>query len=173
MNSQLRKRLYPQPPSIPPTRGKALIRILALLYEITEDLRYYQDECERHLITSHKDISEAKSEEAVVKCSKRQAQKLEREIRHKRRNTLINKAEMRELIRVVKWPLKRSLEEVKLECPAHREINNDKECIVCLFSLKKHKVRTFECKHSFHMNCIDEWISMNLYCPICRRDLSH
>jgi hypothetical protein len=27
------------------------------------------------------------------------------------------------------------------------------------------------CNHSFHINCIDEWLAKNTTCPMCRRDL--
>ena len=27
------------------------------------------------------------------------------------------------------------------------------------------------CKHSFHVECIDEWLSKNTTCPICRTSL--
>jgi hypothetical protein len=34
-----------------------------------------------------------------------------------------------------------------------------------------HMTRLLQCKHQFHINCIDTWFINNTTCPICRFDL--
>jgi hypothetical protein len=41
-------------------------------------------------------------------------------------------------------------------------------CSICLLELKKHE-KTLDCQHIFHKKCIDEWISNNNTCPLCRK----
>ncbi|GJS87859.1 zinc finger, RING/FYVE/PHD-type containing protein [Tanacetum coccineum] len=44
-------------------------------------------------------------------------------------------------------------------------------CAICLSDYKpKDAVRTIpECNHYFHADCIDEWLKINVTCPICRK----
>lgn len=44
-------------------------------------------------------------------------------------------------------------------------------CTICLQELVEGDVaRTLPaCKHTFHMKCVDEWLSRRLLCPICRQ----
>ncbi len=44
-------------------------------------------------------------------------------------------------------------------------INN--ECSICLTSIDNKK-KDLNCMHSFHTNCIDEWLKTNNSCPLCR-----
>jgi hypothetical protein len=46
--------------------------------------------------------------------------------------------------------------------------NNLITCSICLLELKKND-KTLDCKHIFHKKCIDEWISNNNTCPLCRK----
>ncbi|KAI3504604.1 hypothetical protein L1887_26216 [Cichorium endivia] len=47
---------------------------------------------------------------------------------------------------------------------------NGVECAVCLESFKSgDKCRLLpNCRHSFHVNCIDSWLFNTAVCPICR-----
>ncbi len=45
------------------------------------------------------------------------------------------------------------------------------QCSICLLDLKK-DVRTLKCEHKYHKNCINEWISKNNTCPLCRDIIS-
>lgn len=45
----------------------------------------------------------------------------------------------------------------EIACPICYENYNDDE-----------KLRVLDCKHYFHINCIDEWLCHNSSCPICR-----
>lgn len=52
---------------------------------------------------------------------------------------------------------------------------NDGCCTICLSEYKtKDTIRCIpECAHCFHAECIDEWLSMNSTCPLCRNSPSH
>jgi hypothetical protein len=47
-------------------------------------------------------------------------------------------------------------------------------CAVCLEDLRGGEmVRSLpECRHVFHVGCIDAWLQMHVTCPLCRVDLS-
>ncbi|XP_066328975.1 putative RING-H2 finger protein ATL69 [Miscanthus floridulus] len=47
-------------------------------------------------------------------------------------------------------------------------------CAVCLEDLRGGEmVRSLpECRHLFHVGCIDAWLQMHVTCPLCRSDLS-
>ena len=51
------------------------------------------------------------------------------------------------------------------------EDDYNETCVICQDELKKHEIlRKFKiCKHIFHINCIEEWLSGNKLCPCCRR----
>ncbi|KAF8409003.1 hypothetical protein HHK36_005074 [Tetracentron sinense] len=44
------------------------------------------------------------------------------------------------------------------------------ECAVCLSALEEEEMARLlpNCKHMFHVACIDKWLSSNSTCPICR-----
>ncbi|XP_075646725.1 putative RING-H2 finger protein ATL21A [Castanea sativa] len=48
---------------------------------------------------------------------------------------------------------------------------NDNTCPICLSEYcPKDTLRCIpECKHCFHVECIDEWLRMNKTCPVCRK----
>lgn len=47
---------------------------------------------------------------------------------------------------------------------------NDVTCTICLADYAPNETIRFmpECKHCFHVECIDEWLSINNKCPVCR-----
>ncbi|KAF3678685.1 hypothetical protein FXO38_03110 [Capsicum annuum] len=47
---------------------------------------------------------------------------------------------------------------------------DDNICPICLAEYQpKETLRTIpECQHSFHADCIDEWLRLNASCPVCR-----
>lgn len=49
-------------------------------------------------------------------------------------------------------------------------MGEDKTCSVCLCEFKEgEEVRVLpECLHSFHVPCIDAWLSSHASCPLCR-----
>jgi Ring finger domain/RING-H2 zinc finger domain len=44
-------------------------------------------------------------------------------------------------------------------------------CAICLDSHKKDDVYSFLCDHSFHGNCIEQWLRNNKTCPSCRANI--
>ncbi|CAG7873005.1 unnamed protein product [Brassica rapa] len=51
--------------------------------------------------------------------------------------------------------------------------NAASDCIVCLSTLKTgEEVRKLDCRHVFHMNCLEGWLQhLNFNCPLCRSTL--
>jgi hypothetical protein len=41
-------------------------------------------------------------------------------------------------------------------------------CSICLTNINDNNTKTLECKHTFHINCIDIWIDNKNSCPLCR-----
>ncbi|CAN6903585.1 unnamed protein product [Brassica oleracea] len=43
------------------------------------------------------------------------------------------------------------------------------ECLICLEEFQiGHEVRGLPCAHNFHVECIDQWLRLNVKCPRCR-----
>lgn len=55
-----------------------------------------------------------------------------------------------------------------------RGSRNGLECAVCLSKFEEVEVLRLlpKCKHAFHIDCIDEWLSSHSSCPLCRRAVS-
>lgn len=48
--------------------------------------------------------------------------------------------------------------------------HHQSRCSICLEDYKAgERVRTVPCLHSFHSNCIDQWLSERALCPICKQ----
>ncbi len=71
---------------------------------------------------------------------------------------------------------KLTLEDMERICPA-QEIEVEKindTCTICLNTFQeKATIRTLECGHTFHMDCIDQWMigKEEPTCPTCRAPL--
>lgn len=51
---------------------------------------------------------------------------------------------------------------------AEKEEDREK-CTICLVNFEVDiEVRKLNCKHLFHMNCVDTWLKCNKKCPMCR-----
>ena len=61
---------------------------------------------------------------------------------------------------------------VETEAPIfnYDEINNKKECVICLFAFEEgEKCRRMNvCEHVFHKDCIDEWFMVEHHCLPCQ-----
>lgn len=44
-------------------------------------------------------------------------------------------------------------------------------CIICQHDIYLDIVRTLQCSHSYHVNCIDTWFTENNKCPQCRFEI--
>lgn len=50
--------------------------------------------------------------------------------------------------------------------------NERERCTVCLMDFETGEdIRTLNCSHMFHIDCIDRWLNYNKKCPICRVDM--
>ena len=48
------------------------------------------------------------------------------------------------------------------------QIWENNECIICLKEIKNNdNMRILSCRHTYHMECIDEWLKRKNICPIC------
>lgn len=58
----------------------------------------------------------------------------------------------------------------KLPCFDYKVEEAEVDCVVCLENLKMgDKCRLLpNCKHSFHVECIDSWLLKTPICPVCR-----
>ena len=45
-------------------------------------------------------------------------------------------------------------------------------CSICLEEIIEDSVKTFECDHYFHLECLNQWVSKSATCPVCRTKLS-
>ncbi|GLU03643.1 hypothetical protein SLE2022_208320 [Rubroshorea leprosula] len=47
-------------------------------------------------------------------------------------------------------------------------------CVVCLSEFQEHDMLRVlpNCKHTFHLDCIDIWLQSNANCPLCRTSIS-
>ena len=70
---------------------------------------------------------------------------------------------------------KKSISNVKKETKDHIVINKDfenNECIICLEPMViNDKVKTLECGHMYHYDCINKWIEKKkeINCPLCSK----
>ena len=44
-------------------------------------------------------------------------------------------------------------------------------CNICLDTIDDEMVRKISCKHLFHVNCIDTWLTGNKKCPTCLNEV--
>jgi len=49
--------------------------------------------------------------------------------------------------------------------------NKDDSCSICLCSKNKGDIRMIRCTHSYHYNCINEWLNVKQICPDCRTSI--
>lgn len=50
--------------------------------------------------------------------------------------------------------------------------NETEKCTICLSDFEElERVRRLPCMHLFHIDCVDQWLSTNKRCPICRVDI--
>ncbi len=47
--------------------------------------------------------------------------------------------------------------------------SSTKQCLICHETLKStQNLRVLKCAHSFHFDCVNDWISTKGTCPTCR-----
>ena len=59
------------------------------------------------------------------------------------------------------------------ETPLAKLDEDSLQCSICLCEYEdQDAVRVLLCKHHFHVPCIDQWLSLNRSCPLCKRDVT-
>ena len=49
----------------------------------------------------------------------------------------------------------------------------DRKCVICLENFQNCDwVRVLRCFHSFHRDCVDQWLEASRLCPICKQDIT-
>jgi len=57
------------------------------------------------------------------------------------------------------------------ECDTALQKSGDDQCPVCLE--KDVNTMLFPCSHTFHGDCILQWVQNNFSCPLCRTEITH
>jgi hypothetical protein len=47
---------------------------------------------------------------------------------------------------------------------------DDEDCCICMCSMSE-ACQTLACSHKFHPKCVQEWLTNNPSCPLCRANL--
>ena len=51
--------------------------------------------------------------------------------------------------------------------------SKDIQCCICLESLPVgQKIAKLDCKHIFHIKCINDWCKRKTVCPLCRKSIN-
>ena len=49
---------------------------------------------------------------------------------------------------------------------------NQDKCTVCQFEFNEGEtLRKLTCDHLYHKNCVDEWLTQEKKCPVCKKDV--
>ena len=59
---------------------------------------------------------------------------------------------------------------IRVPPPSNSQV--DDCCSICLEEIREDGVKTFECDHYFHLECLNQWVSKSATCPVCRTKLS-
>jgi hypothetical protein len=49
--------------------------------------------------------------------------------------------------------------------------DNKEDCVIC-FTTMNVNIRTLDCGHKFHENCLNAWLNLHRTCPNCRARVS-
>ena len=50
-------------------------------------------------------------------------------------------------------------------------MNDHTKCAICLEKYKVNdELRTLTCTHTFHRQCVDQWMQIKTNCPTCRKN---
>lgn len=93
---------------------------------------------------------------------------------------------MHEYMRIVeqrRWPVNRGASQTTIERNTfphkYKKVqkcadpdDNIEKCTICLSEFEENEdVRRLPCMHLFHIECVDQWLTTNKRCPICRVDI--
>ena len=69
-------------------------------------------------------------------------------------------------------PVVPSAHDITMATRVHREIPADTNCSICQEGITEvGSTCIIECGHLFHPNCISEWFTRSVHCPMCRFDI--
>lgn len=86
-------------------------------------------------------------------------------------SNIINESFQQEQQRENNKPTQKSIID-KLKIVKSHQIK-DEDCPICLDGYNSQsQIILLPCLHPFHDNCIKEWLSKNVTCPICRKDIN-
>ncbi len=69
--------------------------------------------------------------------------------------------------------LKKVINKIKLFTIMEEHVRDGFECSICLEKFEiNDQCREIKCKHRFHKDCVDDWLSINCTCPICRYNIN-
>ncbi|GBM55568.1 hypothetical protein AVEN_74527-1 [Araneus ventricosus] len=66
---------------------------------------------------------------------------------------------------------KRGRPQKKKLAPPSQSKEKVAKCCVCLDTTRYRKMKSLQCTHSFHEQCINKWLETNKKCPLCRMSL--
>lgn len=70
-----------------------------------------------------------------------------------------------ELLRVKRIDLIQHLPKRKHDCETTK---NARECVICMMDfISGDTVRYLPCMHTYHLECIDDWLMRSFTCPSC------
>ncbi|KAM7250906.1 hypothetical protein ACFE04_022789 [Oxalis oulophora] len=75
---------------------------------------------------------------------------------------------------VVAAPVVRFEKRIVLYTKSKNEMSNRKEeCVICLEEFEQgcQCCQLVQCKHIYHLHCIDTWLNVNKHCPLCRQSV--
>ena len=53
-----------------------------------------------------------------------------------------------------------------------KKANTQEKCAICMeMFLETRKLRVLPCFHNYHVECIDKWLILQNFCPICKQDM--
>ena len=56
--------------------------------------------------------------------------------------------------------------------PKNSFIQTDSECSICTNVMGKSNIKTLQCGHKFHNDCINDWFQRGGGCPYCRKSIT-
>ena len=63
-------------------------------------------------------------------------------------------------------PTQNQIQESLENCPS-----TTSSCAVCQDAISSSACSIRQCGHVFHRSCIESWLSVSVYCPVCRYDI--
>lgn len=67
---------------------------------------------------------------------------------------------------------KDEVESLPIKTLTKEDLSTYDECAICLSQYEEgEQVKEVPCHHAFHVDCIDKWLNMSNFCPVCKYEL--